>query len=332
MRTRTSEPPANRRSQRGAALLTAMIIVTLVATLAASMVWQQWRAVQVESAERARTASARILEGARDFAQLILNENLKAGSATTLNQPWASPLAEARLSSFLAVDKTNADDGPEAFLSGGIADAQARYNLTNLVIKNPLPKGYEVDPLELDTLVRICSTAGLDSGVAQRIAFNLRDAMAASDGVATTAATAIAPLLPNTLKQLAWFGIGEASVAALQPYVVLLPGNTELNVNTASREVLAAVIKELGLAGADRVVQVRQRTEFTSLQQFTTLAGLTTLPAAKLSVTSSFFEVQGRLRLDDRVLVERTLLRRLGGGKFTLLQRERISSVDQVGK
>ena len=36
-------------SQRGAALLTAMIIVTLVATLATSMIWQQWRAVQVES-------------------------------------------------------------------------------------------------------------------------------------------------------------------------------------------------------------------------------------------------------------------------------------------
>jgi general secretion pathway protein K len=42
------------RTQRGAALLTAMIIVTLVATLAAAMVWQQWRAVQVEVAERAR--------------------------------------------------------------------------------------------------------------------------------------------------------------------------------------------------------------------------------------------------------------------------------------
>jgi len=36
--------------QRGAALLTAMIIVVLIVTLASSMVWQQWRAVQVEGA------------------------------------------------------------------------------------------------------------------------------------------------------------------------------------------------------------------------------------------------------------------------------------------
>ena len=42
------------------------------------------------------------------------------------------PLAEARLSSFLAVDKDNTDDAPEAFLSGSITDAQARYNLRNL--------------------------------------------------------------------------------------------------------------------------------------------------------------------------------------------------------
>ena len=61
-----------RRSQHGAALLTAMIIVTLVATLAASMVWQQWRAVQVEGAERARAQSAWILAGALDWARLIL--------------------------------------------------------------------------------------------------------------------------------------------------------------------------------------------------------------------------------------------------------------------
>jgi general secretion pathway protein K len=43
-----------RRMQRGAALLLAMIIVALVATVTAGMVWQQNRAVQVEAAERAR--------------------------------------------------------------------------------------------------------------------------------------------------------------------------------------------------------------------------------------------------------------------------------------
>src|SRR5689334_5923452 len=121
-----------RRRQRGAALLTAMIIVTLIATLAASMVWQQWRAVQVEAAERARTQSAWILSGALDWARLILREDQRSGKVTALTEPWAVPLAEARLSTFLAADKdNNTDDGIEAFLSGSISDAQGRYNLTN---------------------------------------------------------------------------------------------------------------------------------------------------------------------------------------------------------
>ena len=46
--------PWPRRVQRGAALLAAMLTVTLVATIAASAVWQQWRNLEVEGAERTR--------------------------------------------------------------------------------------------------------------------------------------------------------------------------------------------------------------------------------------------------------------------------------------
>ena len=153
--------------QRGAALLTAMIIVALVATLAAAMVWQQWRAVQVEGAERARAQSGWILTGARDFAGLILREDLKGGgrSTTALTEPWALPLQESRLSTFLAVDSANANDGPEAFLSGGLSDAQARFNLNNLLVTPG-----KIDPDALEVLKRLCENLNLDGSVANRIA------------------------------------------------------------------------------------------------------------------------------------------------------------------
>ncbi len=307
--------PAHR--QRGAALLTAMIIVTLVATLAAAMVWQQWRAVQVESAERARAQAAWILSGALDFARLILKEDLRSGRPTALTEPWATPLAEARLSTFLAVDKSNADDGPEAFLSGSISDAQARYNLTNLVSQG------KVDPLELAALERLCQTVGVETGVATRIAEGLRDALAA--------ATAAAPLQPRTVAQLSWLGVDAASVQALQPHVVLLPVVTALNVNTASREVLAAVIKELDLATAERLVQTRQRAPFKDAASFAAQIATAEPLTAKLDVRSSHFEVRARLRLGDRVLVEQSLVQRLASGQVNVLQRERVASVEQVG-
>ena len=43
-----------RPRQCGAALLAAMLTVTLVATLASAAMWQQWRSTEVEAAERAR--------------------------------------------------------------------------------------------------------------------------------------------------------------------------------------------------------------------------------------------------------------------------------------
>ena len=297
-----------------------MIIVTLVVTLAASMVWQQWRAVQVELAERARSQAAWILSGALDFARLILKEDLRSGRPTALTEPWATPLAESRLSTFLAADKSNTDDGPEAFLSGSISDMQARYNLTNLISLG------KVDPLELATLERLCQTVGIDSGVAQRIANGLRDATAPG-----TDASANAPLLPQSIAQLAWLGIDAASIQALEPHVALMPVVTAVNVNTASREVLAAVVKGLDLATAERIVQTRRSQPFQDLDAFTkqvaTLAPLT----AKLDVRSNYFEVRARLRLADRVLVERSVLHRLPNGQCDVVRRDRVASLEEVG-
>jgi general secretion pathway protein K len=307
--------------QRGAALLTAMIIVTLVATLATAMIWQQWRAVQVESAERARVQSAWILAGALDFAGLILKETVKPNKPTTLSDPWATPLAEARLSSFLAADKAAADDGPEAFLSGDIGDAQARYNLNNLVVPKATP---EQTQREIETLQRLCQAVGIESSVALRIATGLHDATGSPTGAGVSAA---APLQPATVAQLAWLGVDDRSLHALQPYVVLLPAGTPVNVNTASKEVLAAVTG-LDLATAESLVQQRQRTPFASVTLFnSTTPGA---PAdARLAVRTKYFAGRGRLPTADRVLVERSLVELVAPTNvIKVLHRERESSLD----
>lgn len=317
---RSPTPRRSSRRQRGAALLTALIIVTLVVTLAASMVWQQWRAVQVETAERARMQSSWILQGALDWARLILREDARSGRPTALTEPWATPLAEARLSTFLAADKNNnaEDDGPEAFLSGSISDAQARFNLANLVDASG-----KLSQPDLEALERLCQTVGLSTDVATRIAAGLRDAQAAGSG-----SNGNAPLRPRTLAQLAWLGLDAATITALEPYATLLPTRTPVNANTAAREVLAAVIKGLDLATAERLVQLRQRDPFKTLQAVETqIPGLGPLNGQQVSVVSSYFEVRGRLRLDDRVLEQRSLVFR-SGLDMQVLQREQVSTVE----
>lgn len=305
--------------QRGAALLLAMLLLTLITTLAAGMVWQQWRAVQVESAERARSQSAWILIGALDWARLILREDARANTATNsadhLGEPWAVPLAEARLSTFLAADRDNNasdEDGPEAFLSGLITDAQSRYNLRNL-----LDGDGKVDPAQLQILQRLCASAGLPSDVAGRIGNGLRDAAAGGVG---------APIAPEQVGQLTWLGLDEASVEKLRAWVVLLPQTKPINLNTAPREVLAAVVEGMDLGGAERLVEARQRSPFKSLTE-----ALAFLPAepppdeARVNVSSAYFEVLGRLRLADHVLEERSLVERQSDKSVRVLQRERLA-------
>ena len=134
----------------------------------------------IEAADRARAQSAWILQGALDWARLILQEDAKQNrnkAMDHLGEPWAVPLAEARLSTFLAADKSTAsdDDGPEAFLSGSIEDAQSRYNLRALL------GGPKVPELEQRVLECLCSQVNAPPGTAAVIIAGLREASPASE-------------------------------------------------------------------------------------------------------------------------------------------------------
>ncbi len=308
--------------QAGAALLLAMVIVALITTIAAGMIWLQTRAVQVEAAERARAQAAWILGGALDWARLILREDVRGGrqrgkAFDSLDEPWATPLAEARLSTFLAADKdNNADGGPEAFISGTIVDAQSRYNLRALVGADG-----KVQPLQVAALQRLADLAGAPGDSAARIAEVLRQAYAPTLEESATGT----PLRPALLGDLVWLGIEPAMLARLQPWVDLLPLATPVNVNTAPREVLLAAIDGLDLGTAERLLLARQRKPFETLAEIQAqLPADVKAEGGRVGVGSSWFQVTGRLRLEERVLEERSLLQR-EGNKVSVRRRERHS-------
>ena len=290
----------------------AMLVVALVTTLASAMVWQQWRAVQVEAAERSRLQSAWMLSGALDFARLILREDGRSGGSDSLNEPWAKPLAEARLSTFLAADASNTDDGLQAFLSGSITDAQSRYNLRNLY------EGGQVLAADLAVFTKLCELAGVSSGTAERIASRLRDA-----SLPPALQPAGTPLMPHSAAQLGWLGLDADTLGRLAPLVVLLPEPTPVNVNTAQAEVIAAAVEGLDAGSARRLVQLRERAPLRSTAELTLqLPGKVAPSPRQIGVSTNYFDVVGRLRLADRVLQERSLLRRQGL-RVQVLARER---------
>ena len=224
------------------------------------MIWQQWRAVQVETAERARAQSAWILAGALDWARLILREDARSGGTDHLGEPWAVPLAEARLSTFLAADRSNAEDAPDAFLSGRIVDAQARYNLRNLVDAG---QGRRSRTARARAAVR---NRRRRAGNRRTHREPVARCVGAGNGGSRRAGTDM-PLIPRTVAQLAWLGIDSEALARLRPYVTLLPRRTPLNLNTAAREVIAAVIEGADLGSAERLVQSRQRNPIQNVER-----------------------------------------------------------------
>ena len=308
--------PRARCRQGGAALLAAMLTVTLVATFAATALWQQWRSVEVEAAERTRIQSAWILIGALDWSRLILIEDSRAGGADHLAEPWAVPLEEARLSTFLAADRnvTQIDDaggGEEAFLSGQIIDLQSRLNLANLV------SGDTVNEAALAQFERLFAQLGLPPAELTALVQALRQAQAPGNE------NTDAPLMPQSPSQLAWLGLAPRTLALLAPHITLLPERKPVNLNTAGAEVLMATLRGLDRAGADRIMAVRQMQPFRSVDDVKKLLGeQIEVSGSEHGVASSYFEVHGRLRMGPTVVQERSLVRRMGL-EATTVWRER---------
>ena len=311
--------------QCGAALLAAMLTVTLVATFAAAALWQQWRGVEVETAERNRVQAAWILLGALDWSRLILREDGLNGGPDHLAEPWAIALQEARLSTFLAAGGNNASLDPsydtrDAFLSGQVLDAQARLNAANLVVDG------KVSASAVASFARLFALLGLQAEMATELAAQMQKAQASSAGES-------APLMPRRMEDLVWLGLPQALVPLLAPYVTLLPTATPVNLNTASAEVLYASGATTDLADAQRLVSARQKTHFKNVSDASKLLGSgdNSLSTVNFSIGSRFFEVRGRLRLDQTTVEERSLLQRDDGAVRTLWrERGTVQGLDEA--
>jgi general secretion pathway protein K len=292
--------------QRGAALLAAMLTVALVATFAAGALWQQWKATEVEGAERQRTQARWLLTGALDWARVILREDARAGEANApvdhLAEPWAVPLQEARLSGFLAALPDGAgnavNDDPlaqQVLLSGQVTDLQSRLNVTNLL------NGEQLDAKTAIAFERLFDALDVPNTQLKLLTQGL---------IAAQRQSGESPLMPQRLNQLSGFGMSAQALQTLSPYITVLPVRTPVNLNTASVQVLYASVPGLSLSDAQRMVQQRERQHWASVEAFQKALGRNVNLEGTHSVSTRYFEVLGRLRMPQTTLQERSLLQR----------------------
>ena len=244
-------------SQRGVAVLTAMLVVTLGTLIAVNMMWRASLDQRRASAGLAADQGLAYLHGAEAWAGDILRQDMvESPQSDHLGEIWALELPP------LPVDG--------GVISGRMEDLHGRFNLNNLVT----PQG-EVDPLSLAQFQRLLATLGLDPGIAG-VVVDWLDADAEPNfpnGAEDDAYAAANPpyRTPNwpitsTSELSAMTGIEAEGYRALFPYVTALPSGTTLNVNTASAPVLASLSDDIDLAQAATLVEQRGAAEFVDIQ------------------------------------------------------------------
>lgn len=328
--------------QRGAALLMALLLAVLVAVLAGGMMRDEQRRVRLLENQRIRDQAQQLGEGALEWARLILRDDLRmTGAVDHEGEVWALPIHDIPLTTALG------GEASDIRLSGRIVDAQSRFNLMSLLkVRNPQgDRGWvvatDIDANALSVFQRLLSGVGLDPAVASGIAQQLlnsrfdpppggRNGGQGGGSVPGSINVASEPIPLGEASELArWFPDADAAtLQQLAQRVVLLPRPTPVNANTASAEVLAAV---LGVDAGQLAGVVQQRTQqyfvdTADLQRRLTAAlpSVNNLPVGLLAVSSDYFYVLEELRRPGAVQRRQALVaRRQGAGQNTQVLGER---------
>src|SRR5260363_175684 len=174
----------SKKRARGAALMTALFVVALAALLVSGLLWRQH--VQIRRLENQRLMmQARWVErSALDWIRLTLRALGAAASVDYLGGVWAVPLAPTHLSDVLgrAGDAVRAQAGEDTELSGWVEDAQAKFNLRNLVGASASGQ-WQPDIVQIKNFQRLLSILKLEPELANAAAAHLRAALAERSAV-----------------------------------------------------------------------------------------------------------------------------------------------------
>jgi general secretion pathway protein K len=271
--------------ERGVAVVLAMGVVALSAVAAtAIMVAQSTWARQNELVADHVQAQALIQVGV-DWTRALLSDDRRAGNVDTLDEAWA-----------LRLPSIPVENGS---LSGQIDDQQGRFNLNNLA------RGGKPNPVQIAHFRHLLSTLGLSLLLADTLVDWIdADSEPQPAGGAEDAAylslpspymAANRPLVD--LAELALVrGFDDDVRRRLGPFVTALPVFS--HVNTASPEVIAAVVDGLDLDGARAMVAQRQRAYFRNHADFQNQLPKPVVAAVEdVSFGSDYFMVKLRVTM-----------------------------------
>lgn len=289
---------AHRRGQRGAALLTAMLVVAIATILAASIVWldrlQQRRVANILGMDQAMLYAY----GAESWSFDILAQDAADSQVDHLAEEWAIPLPPLPV------------DGGQ--IEGRMEDLQARFNVNNLVTVDGEP-----DERWVEAFRRLLQALEIDPAVATRVVdwIDLNPEVSFPDGAEDDAYTGKQPPyrpgngpVTSITELLAVDGMTAEAFDVLAPHLAALPRDTLVNVNTATPVVLASLSEGMSVFEAESIAEGRIDAPFESLDDVGDEVG----PEARalLSVNTEYFRAIARVTLGTTRLTMYSLVER----------------------
>ncbi|MDH1303475.1 type II secretion system minor pseudopilin GspK [Achromobacter sp. GD03932] len=294
-----------RNAERGAAVISALIIVAIVAALTTGLFQRQTASTRRVENEMARVQARAMLAGGIDWARLIVRDHSKREPITRGDQIWATPVLDTRIE--------RPGDERVAVFSGRVQDEQGKYNLYNLA-NNGVPQ-----PEQELVLRRLLNTLQLPDTLAARMVDIMSAAQpgmppadAASAPQGRPAPDARAPLPRGVDEVAALLALEPSARNELRRTMTVLPVATSVNVNTAPAEVLAALVPGLSLSQARSMAGERDRGNwFNNSGDFANRlagAGVKT-PAPAVATTSGWFLASGTVAYERARISMQALLR-----------------------
>ena len=329
-----------RNRQRGVAVIMALLLTTLAITIVASLFWQQQVQVRLIENQRLQLQKQWILRGALDWASLILREDIKYSGVDTLDEPWAAPLAETRLDQYVENGKAGSDIA-DTTLSGSISDAQARFNLNNLVINGVIDDVAVTAFSKLLTILNLNPEYALTCAQLIAKASPINNSSGSAPTITATPSSKIItesiskssipliPILNSPLKNAPTIAIQNISYTQiedlltipnlklnelnrLRPYVVFLPIRTAVNVNTAPAFVIEAYLPGSTRDDVNALIASRKTASFRDLADFSNRLVNKPFNTSAFSVSSNYFLIEGKVHMNRAQLDMQALLERNG--------------------
>ena len=225
---------ATRRSQRGVALLIAILLVAFGTIIAASMAYNNAMTARRAAATFEFDQALLVAQGAEGLAAYGLQQTAKENSQSIyVGQPWSQPLPPTEVA-------------PGVMLEASLQDLQGRFNINDLVQTD----GDTPNTPAIAAFQRLLTRVGLDPKWADYLVdwIDKNTDPMFPDGAEDSVYMEInppyrTPNLPvtSTSAMLALPGFTRADFDRLAPYIVALPIGVPINTCTASGVVLDAL-------------------------------------------------------------------------------------------